>query len=97
MIDDFVLLSYFVGNDFLPHIPILRIGDQAFDILFDAYKNAQDYFAANQDRNSNTDNDDDESDYDYLTRNDYLFKTIVENGELKDWQFFEMVLFYVRQ
>lgn len=38
LIDDFVFLTFLVGNDFLPHLPTLRIGDSAFDVIFDAYK-----------------------------------------------------------
>ena len=38
LIDDFVFLTFFVGNDFIPHPPTLRIGDAAFDVIFEAYK-----------------------------------------------------------
>lgn len=38
LLDDFVFLTFLVGNDFLPHLPAIDIGDGAFDIIFDAYK-----------------------------------------------------------
>eukprot|EP00598_Pedospumella_elongata_P008857 CAMPEP_0185012164 /NCGR_PEP_ID=MMETSP1098-20130426/98162_1 /TAXON_ID=89044 /ORGANISM="Spumella elongata, Strain CCAP 955/1" /LENGTH=1230 /DNA_ID=CAMNT_0027541217 /DNA_START=64 /DNA_END=3756 /DNA_ORIENTATION=+ len=38
IIDDFVFLTFLVGNDFLPHLPAINIGDDAFDVIFDAYK-----------------------------------------------------------
>ena len=38
LIDDFILLTFLVGNDFLPHLPALNIDENAFDVIFDAYK-----------------------------------------------------------
>lgn len=37
LLDDFVLMTFFVGNDFLPHSPSLEITENAFDRLFEAY------------------------------------------------------------
>lgn len=36
--DDFIFLTFLVGNDFLPHLPSLDIGEHAFDVIFNAYK-----------------------------------------------------------
>ena len=38
IIDDFVLLAVFVGNDFLPHLPDFHIQDNALERLFEIYK-----------------------------------------------------------
>uniref|UniRef100_A0AAG5CS45 Uncharacterized protein n=1 Tax=Anopheles atroparvus TaxID=41427 RepID=A0AAG5CS45_ANOAO len=38
LIDDWILLLYLVGNDFIPHLPHLHINENALPILYKAYK-----------------------------------------------------------
>ncbi|KAF9037608.1 exonuclease II [Panaeolus papilionaceus] len=38
VIDDFILLAVFVGNDFLPNLPDLHINENGLERLFDVYK-----------------------------------------------------------
>eukprot|EP00003_Mantamonas_plastica_P025926 TRINITY_DN516_c0_g1_i13.p1 TRINITY_DN516_c0_g1~~TRINITY_DN516_c0_g1_i13.p1 ORF type:complete len:1695 (+),score=691.11 TRINITY_DN516_c0_g1_i13:811-5895(+) len=40
MLDDFVFICYFIGNDFLPHLPFLDIGEGSLDKLFACYKSS---------------------------------------------------------
>ncbi len=38
ILDDFILMSFFVGNDFLPHLPGLHVNEGGLALLFDIYK-----------------------------------------------------------
>lgn len=38
VLDDFILLAVFVGNDFLPNLPDLHIHENGLEKLFDVYK-----------------------------------------------------------
>ena len=37
-VDDFVFMTFLVGNDFLPHMPAMDIADEAFDLIFFTYR-----------------------------------------------------------
>jgi 5'-3' exonuclease len=36
-VNDYIFICYFLGNDFLPHLPSIDIGMEGMDILFNAY------------------------------------------------------------
>ena len=38
ILDDFVFLCFLAGNDFLPHLPSMKINDQAILRIIDVYK-----------------------------------------------------------
>lgn len=38
VIDDFIVLAVFIGNDFLPHLPDLHIHENGLERLFDVYR-----------------------------------------------------------
>jgi 5'-3' exoribonuclease 1 len=38
VIDDFILMAFFVGNDFLPNLPNLHINEGALSLMFKTYK-----------------------------------------------------------
>lgn len=38
IIDDFIILAYFIGNDFLPNLPGLHINEGAMSLMFKVYK-----------------------------------------------------------
>ena len=40
VIDDFVLMCFFVGNDFLPELPYMDIAEGALDKMFELYREA---------------------------------------------------------
>ncbi|KAG0744718.1 hypothetical protein G6F57_009444 [Rhizopus arrhizus] len=38
VVDDFILLALFIGNDFLPHLPNIHINEGALGLMFKIYK-----------------------------------------------------------
>ncbi|KAK9476015.1 XRN 5'-3' exonuclease N-terminus-domain-containing protein [Lipomyces japonicus] len=38
LLDDFILLCFFVGNDFLPNLPLFHINEGVLSYMFEAYK-----------------------------------------------------------
>jgi len=48
IVDDWVFMTFLVGNDFLPHMPTLDIGDGAFELLFNTYKEQRPTWGENQ-------------------------------------------------
>lgn len=37
-LDDFILIMFFIGNDFLPELPMLLVNEGAIPVIFDTYK-----------------------------------------------------------
>ena len=38
IVDDWILMGYLVGNDFIPHLPHIHISQEALPLLWDTYK-----------------------------------------------------------
>jgi 5'-3' exoribonuclease 2 len=43
-IDDFIFMCFLVGNDFLPHLPMLNIATGGIDVLLYLYKNRINFY-----------------------------------------------------
>lgn len=76
IIDDFIFMCFFCGNDFLPHIPILSIREGGIDALMFLYKKCLPYLGGYM-TNSGELN---------LTRVDIFLRSIgdVEEAMIKD-------------
>lgn len=37
IVDDWVLMGFLVGNDFIPHLPNMHIGNEAVPLLYKTY------------------------------------------------------------
>ena len=72
IIDDFVFLTFLVGNDFLPSLPAIDIGDGAFDIIFEAYKTVFASSVGGLDYEDDNNDDDDGAEGNLTDRNPYL-------------------------
>jgi 5'-3' exoribonuclease 1 len=38
IVDDWILMGYLVGNDFIPHLPHVHINQEALPLLWETYK-----------------------------------------------------------
>lgn len=38
IVDDWILMGYLVGNDFIPHLPHVHINQDALPLLWETYK-----------------------------------------------------------
>lgn len=58
IIDDFVFMCFLVGNDFLPHIPYLKITEGGIDAMLFLYKHClpdfNNYITSNGQLNGDT-------------------------------------------
>ena len=38
IIDDWILMAYLIGNDFIPHLPHIHIKEEALTLLWNTYR-----------------------------------------------------------